>query len=108
MENNKRHQTKIEDDILYHFEQILIDLAWLKLDYNRDAVIQFSVESLKKKIELIRGLYERNDKPIYRALKNKINTLIVGNPNLKSINLIIKNTRCKDVNGNSEKFYLEI
>lgn len=108
MENNKQHQSKIEDDILYHFEHILIDLARLKLDYNRDVAIQFSVEGLRKKIELIIGLYERNDKPIFRALKNKINTLIADNPNLKSINVIIRNTRCKGVNGKSEKFYLEI
>ncbi len=108
MENNKGYQTTIEDDILFHFEQISIDLSRLKLDYNRDAALQFSMDSLRKKIEVIVGLYERNDKPIFRALKNKINTLIKENPNLNSINLVIRNTRCKDANGKSVKFYLEI
>lgn len=108
MEGSKSHQSKIEDDILFHLEQISIDLSRLKLDYSRDSALQYYIENLNKKIELITGLYLRNDKPIYRALKNKINSLVKLNPNLNSINVIIRNTRCENPNGKSEKFYLEI
>ena len=108
MEKNKSHQSKIEDDILFHLEQMAIDLLRIKIDYNRDLAIQHSVEILLKKIELVTGIYKRNDKPAFRALKIKINSLVVNNPDLNSILVVIRNTRCVDLNGKSEKFYLEI
>lgn len=111
MESNKiskTHQSKIEDDILFHFEEILIDLSRIKLDNNRNNALVHKMDCITSKLILIIGLYNRMDKPIFRALKIKINTLISENPNLKGIILYIENSRCKELIGEFEKIRINI
>ncbi len=107
-ESKKLISKNISDDILYHFELMLIDLNRLKIDYNRDAAIQYAVENLSKKIVTIIQLYERYDKPRFRAIKNKINQLVATNPNVKGFIIHVANTRCKNEQGTIEKFKIEI
>ena len=98
----------VSDDILHHFELIAIDLQRLRLDYNRDVAICYKVENLINKLEVIIQLYLMQDKPIFRALKIKINNLIKDNPTLKGIILHIENNRCTDECGHIEKFKIVI
>lgn len=98
----------ITDDILYHLDIMLADIERLKIDYNRDSVIQYVTDSLSRKVLTVIQLYERYDKPVFRALKNKVNGSIATNPNLKGFIICIDNTRFESNNGIIEKFKIEI
>lgn len=106
--HKQRINKEIPDDILYHLGLLLVDFAWLKLDYNRDQVIQSKVEKLNHKVLTIIELYQRHDKPIFRAVKNKINQLTVSNQNLKGIIIHVENTRCESLEGEIKKFKIQI
>ena len=111
MENNNpiiTNNSKTEDDILFHFNEVLTDLSRIQLDYNRDTGIVFKINSLIDKIHLITLLYKQQDKPIFKALKIKINKMVVENPQLKGIILHIENSRCKEENGKIESFKIKI
>lgn len=104
----QRINDEIPDDILYHLGLLLVDFAWLKLDYNRDEVIQSKIEKLNQKVLTIIELYQRHDKPIFRTIKNKINHLIATNPNLKGVIVHIENSRCTESIGSIQKFKITI
>ena len=108
MPNPDSHHSKIEDDILYHLGLILIDLERLKLDFNRTPTIIVVCESLMHKIVLISQLHERYDKPIFKALKNKINELVMSDPFLKGISIHVENSRCKNQNGKIKRFKITV
>ena len=91
----KQHQTKIEDDILYHIQIAHNDIARLYLDNNRDAAIQYFCEKMVKKLNLISFLYDRPDKPTFSFLKNQLNQIIKENPNTTGIMICVKNSKCK-------------
>lgn len=104
----KTHHSKIEDDILFHFEEIAIDLSRIKLDYNRDNGLVYKMNSILSKLNLIIELHSQLDKPIFKALKIKVNKMISENPQLKGIILHIENSRCKDSVGKIETFKIII
>ena len=108
IESKNNNKSVVSDDILYHFELIATDLQRLKLDYNRDVAICYKVENIITKIEIIIQLYFELDKPIFRALKIKVNSLIKDNPQLKGIILHIENSRCNEDGGTLEKFKIVI
>lgn len=106
--NSQYYNSKIEDDILFHFEEILTDLSRIKLDNNRNNAIVHKMDTIISKLSIIIGLYNRMDKPIFKALKIKVNTLISENPNLKGIILHIENSRNKDISGKIETFKITV
>ena len=111
MENKaqlRTHISKIEDDLLFHLCDLLTDLGRIQIDYNRDSGLLFKAKSLTEKVLLIIQLYERQDKPVFRALKTKINKMIAENPHLKGIIVHIENSRCIKLNGKIERIKLKI
>lgn len=98
----------VSDDVLFHLEILLTDCEQLKIDYNRDPVIEYKIDKMAAKILMVMRLYHRQDKPSFRALKNKINNSISTKLNLKGIIVYIENSRCKDLNGTVEKFKIEV
>ena len=106
MEDNNpiaTHISKIEDDILFQLSKLIIDLSRLQLDYNRDDGIVLKAEKMIKTILIIIALYENQDKPIFRALKIKLNRLIATNPSLKGVLIEIENSKCEIANGTIER-----
>lgn len=110
MESNSTqiHHSKIEDDILFHFEEIAIDLSRIKLDYNRDTSLTYKMDCILSKLKLIIELYNHLDKPIFKALKIKVNKMISENPQLMGIILHIENSRCTELTGKIETFKIKI
>lgn len=108
MSNHKPHQTKIDDDIFYHLELILIDLERLELDFNREKAIVVACQNLKQKTLMVSRLYDRYDKPIFKAIKNMINSQIASEPNLKGILISVENSRCKSEKGFIKKLKISI
>lgn len=110
MESNstKKHLMKIEDDILFHFKEIATDISRIKLDYNRNNALVIKMNYILSKLDLIVGLYIQLDKPIFRALKIKVNKMISENPELKGIMIHIENERCINSEGKIESFKIKI
>lgn len=107
-DKSKSHHSKIEDDIIFHFTEILIDLSRIKLDNNRNNALVHKIDCLTSKLTLIIGLYNCMDKPIFRALKIKVNKLISENPELKGIIIHIENSRNKNIIGKIETFKISV
>lgn len=108
MQSPKSHHSKIQDDILFHLELILIDLERLKLDFNRNPAIVSSCKNMMEKIVLVGQLHDRYDKPVFRAVKNKINKLVVENHSLKGIIIHVQNSRCKEQTGTISQFKITV
>ncbi|MBN8643119.1 MAG: hypothetical protein J0L86_15010 [Flavobacteriales bacterium] len=100
--------TKIEDDVIFHLNQILIDFQRIKLDYNKDVGIGHKMDNLINKVKLITELYKRIDSKNYRNLKNYLNNEISINPNLKGFIVYIENSRCNNKKGEIKKVKIEI
>lgn len=102
------HISKIEDDVEYHLYKLISDLKRIQVDYNRDDIMVFKTERMIENVLLTINIYKHLDKPIFRALKIKINKLVATNPSLKGVLIEIENSKCEIANGTIERIKITI
>jgi hypothetical protein len=78
------------EDVFYHTQELKTDLARFLLENNRNAMIVYACNSFNQKIELIEKIIKSYDNTNLKLLYNKINLMIIENPELHGVQINLK------------------
>ncbi|OYU83486.1 MAG: hypothetical protein CFE24_11065 [Flavobacterium sp. BFFFF2] len=89
----------ILQDVYFHLDKLKGDFAQQKIEYNRNPLIVYAMTDFTQKIHLIEQIVKSYDNHNFKLLTNKINEVLLKDPELQGVQVIIKksnNINCFD------------
>ena len=76
-------------DVFVHLANLKSDFARMMIDYNREHLIVYAMESYTKKIHLIEQIIKSYDGRNIKQLTNRINLALIESPELHRVQVLI-------------------
>lgn len=89
-------------DVFYHLSKLKGDFAKLLIENNRNQLLVFAINDFTGKIELIEQIIKSYDNHNFKSIANKINDILIVNPELHCVNVIVKRSKFLSQNDNSK------
>jgi hypothetical protein len=80
-------------DVFFHLSKLKGDFAKLKIENNRNQLLVFAMNDFTNKIELIEQIIKSYDSHNFKSITNKINSVLLGDPELHCVNVNIKKSK---------------
>ncbi|RXR24674.1 hypothetical protein [Flavobacterium stagni] len=81
-------------DVFIHLTKLKADFAKLTIENNRNQLIVYAMQNFNNKIELIEQIIKSYDSYNFKSITNKINAVLLEDPELHCVKVDIKKSKC--------------